>query len=91
MNRLPPHDHTKHSDTRLSSPRHESNYHMSQRQFYEPMETKVDLSKFNWEHDIYKLSVRHNQHVSFFLKNNRKKQCFHFPGKEWSFYHSYFV
>ena len=34
MNRLPPHDHTKHSDTRLSSPRHESNYHMSQRQFY---------------------------------------------------------
>ena len=49
----------------------------------EPMETKVDLSKFNWEHDIYKLSVRHNQHVSFFLKN---KQCFHFPGKEWSFY-----
>ena len=57
----------------------------------EPMETKVDLSKFNWEHDIYKLSVRHNQHVSFFLKNNRKKQCFHFPGKEWSFYHSYFV
>tara|TARA_B100001173_G_C16024507_1_gene563436 strand:- start:86 stop:2908 length:2823 start_codon:yes stop_codon:yes gene_type:complete len=36
----------------------------------EPMETKVDLSKFNWERDIYKLSVRYDQHVSFFLKSN---------------------
>ena len=42
----------------------------------EPMETKVDLSKFNWEHDIYKLSVRYDQHVSFFLKNNRKSNVF---------------
>lgn len=37
---------------------------------YEPMEKKMDLSKFNWENDIYKLSVRYDQHISFFLKSN---------------------
>ena len=39
----------------------------------EPMETKVDLSKFNWERDIYKLSVRYDQHVSFFFEEQPKK------------------
>lgn len=36
----------------------------------EAMESKIDLSKFVWERDICKLSVRYDQHVSFFLKSN---------------------
>ena len=42
----------------------------------EPMETKVDLSKFNWERDIYKLSVRYDQHVSFFWRATEKSNVF---------------
>jgi P4 family phage/plasmid primase-like protien len=34
------------------------------------MEKKVDLKTFNWERDIFKLSVRYDKHPEFFVKSN---------------------
>lgn len=46
---------------------YEYSYDLSDGEF---MESKINLDKFNWEQDIFKLSVRYDKHPVFLLKSN---------------------